>query len=118
MHEKQSSHSVASLEGAGTDWNPSEVAGRARKITRILIKRAAEVGQIHIARYAGVSDSTVSAWFQKNADAMGKALAYMGFKVVPQEMKCYDPDYIDSIFKLAKVGMETPPQELEWEKGV
>lgn len=54
------------------------------------------------ADFAGVSKSTVSAWCNENRDGLGKVLAFLGLKVVPATMRCYDPAEIEAILTLAK----------------
>jgi len=75
---------------------------RARKNARILGRHVAEVGIIETANFAGIGKSTIAAWFNENRDAMGRALAYMGLKVVPANMRCYDPAEIEAILTLAR----------------
>ena len=83
-------------------WNPLE---RARKNARILGKHIEAAGIEPTAAFAGIGKSTVGAWFNENRDAMGKALAFVGLKVVPVDMRCYDPEQIEAIFTLAKTSV-------------
>ena len=90
----------------GSDGNAPKRVERAQKNTRILIRRARDVGQIHIADYAGISDTTVSTWFSKNADSMGKALAYMELKLLPTTVACvHSQEQLDHLLYWAKIGM-------------
>lgn len=82
--------------------NPLE---RARKNARILGKHIEAAGLEQTAAFAGIGKSTVGAWFNENRDAMGKALAFIGLKVVPVDMRCYDPEQIEAIFTLAKTSV-------------
>lgn len=62
--------------------------GRARKNTEIILQsmRATTLGAI--AKYSGISDSTLSRWLSENIVGLGKVLAFLGLKVVPMTMFC------------------------------
>lgn len=91
-----------SSEPIGQRTTPLE---RARKNARIIGKHIDDAGLQPTADFAGISKSTVGAWFNENRDAMGKALAFLGLKVVPATMKCYDPEEVGAIFALARARM-------------
>lgn len=95
---------LGAQERSGSRGNAREQ--RAKTITRMLIRRSREVGQLNIAEYAGISDSTVSRWFQENAEALGKALAFMDFKVLPSEVACLKSQAeLDHLLHYARIGM-------------
>lgn len=99
MHRNQTVDLSGASEEAGQRRNPLE---RARKNARIIGRHIDDAGLQPVADFAGISKSTVGAWFNENRDAMGKALAFMGLKVVPVTMKCYDPAEIEAILTLAR----------------
>ena len=81
MHGKQSFDSPQAREAAGID-------ARARKNTEIILAQMREHTLGPISKFAGVSDSLISRWFAEAVDALGKALAYIGLKVVPADYQC------------------------------
>lgn len=106
MHGNRDRVTSTPPDHAGAGWNTPERAERARKNTRLLLRRAKDVGQIHIADYAGVSDSTISAWLSNNVEALGKALAAMGLKVLPEEVACVrNAAELDHLIHYAQIGM-------------
>ena len=102
MHRNQTIDLSGAPEPIGQRGNPLE---RARKNARILGKHIEAAGLEPTAAFAGASKSTMGAWFNENRDVMGKALAFMGLKVVPVDMRCYDPEQIEAIFTLAKTSV-------------
>ena len=105
QHGNHSADTDPQREAAGCDGITRDL--QARKNTTALVRRAREVGQVNIAAYAGVSDSLVNRWFAENADAMGRALAFMGLKCVSVRKQCYDPDEVEAIFRLAQRRMNS-----------
>ena len=95
--------------------NPS--TPNAIKFEQAMLRALAQAGQRPVASRLSVDESTISRMKSEGRlSLVCQLLDALGLKVVPQTMKCYDPEYIESIFKLAQVGMKTPPQELEWEE--
>jgi hypothetical protein len=97
---------------------------RARKNYTSIIRGLDEVGLNQAAKCLNVSQGTVSK--MKNPDqteikitfhGLACALADMGLKVVPENMKCYNPETIESILHLAKERMDQihTPEQLLWE---
>jgi|GEM_PF-4841274 len=80
----------------------------ARKNTTAILKAARSVGQMNIAEYAGVTESMASRWCAENVDALGKAIAAMGYKLVPIHAKCVkDQQTLDSLLHWARIGMNS-----------
>lgn len=92
------------LESPGIRRNPME---RARANARMIGRHLDQAGLVPTADFCGMSKSWVHAMFSENRDAMGRALAFLGLKVVPASMKCYGPDEIAAIFELAKKAMRS-----------
>lgn len=91
---------------------------RSRKNVSAILQALASVGQVRVAEAFGLSESTVSRWKDKEIDEMGKLLAVLGLKSVPQDYKCYDPKSIDALLTLAKERMAQieNPDHLTWEE--
>lgn len=102
MHGNRDIDTPTPPERTGTRWNPLE---QGRKNARALGKHISMAGIVPTADFAGISKSTVAAWFNENRDALGACLAFAGLKVVSVDKQCYDRDEIDAIFKLAKKAM-------------
>ena len=80
----------------------AEADARTRKNLTAILQRLASVGQVALAEALNVSESTVSRWQAEQAERCAQALAVLGLKVVPIEMRCFDPKQIDAILQLAK----------------
>ncbi len=90
---------------------------RARKNASTLLQQLASKGQARVGEALEVNESTVSRK-AADADSLGRFLAACGLKVVPVEMQCYPPSYIESLRVMAEVGIKAPPPgDLEWEQG-
>lgn len=84
----------------------------ARKVERTILQTLARVSQVKVAERMGVSESTVS---RIDKAGMAAFIASCGLKLVPQEMQCFDPDYIHGLKVLAGVGLKAPePKSLDW----
>lgn len=95
-----------------------ETVLRARKSLSLIFKRLQEVGQNTVAKELSVSDATISGWKTKDAEMAAKVLAELGLKVVPVSLKCYHPDEIGALLKLAKMRLHAmdEPDELQWDE--
>lgn len=90
----------------------SSIVARARANEKLLLQSLAARSQVRVAELMGVSESTVSRIDKAGIAAL---LAACGLKAVPQEMQCFDPDYIHSLKVLAGVGLQAPePRALDW----
>jgi hypothetical protein len=78
------------------------VAERSRKFHSLVLQRVSSVGQIHIAEQLGVSEATVSRAINEQLERACQVLASVGLKVVPVEMKCYEPRKIAILLELAR----------------
>lgn len=101
-HGNQEGELQRMWETAGMNGSALE---RARKNARVLGQRVEACGIEPVADASGVGKSTISAWFNINRDALGRALAAMGLKVVPVSMQCYDPKQIEALHTLAQLAM-------------
>lgn len=90
-------------------------AERSRKTFRSIFQRVTERGQVHAAGAIGTSEATVSRMVSQLEQFAG-LLTFAGLKVVPSEMQCYRPDYIDSLKAMAREHLNSDPKPpLEWD---
>lgn len=91
---------------------------RARKIESTILQSLSRHGQAHVAQDIGVSESTVSRWKAEQLTMVAGLLASLNLKVVPIEMKCYQPESIAALMQLAKerVAQLETPEQLVWEE--
>ena len=92
---------------------------RARKNEALILKALASFGQAHLAEKMGVSESLISR--QKSEGHLAKTaemLAHLGLKVVPEDVQCFDPEYVEHLRALAQLGLRQPSadQVLEWDE--
>ena len=78
---------------------------KAQKIEQIVKKYANNVGQIAIANEVNANTTKISRLMNDDLPIIAAALAFMGLKVVPTTMRCYSPESIEAIFRLAKERM-------------
>ena len=99
---------------AAVSASPDE---RARKIVALIFQRLSSVGQATLAEALGTSDPTISRWKTEQVEFTAKALAALGIKVVPLEMRCFDPQQISAILVLAKERLSQieNADQLAWE---
>jgi hypothetical protein len=94
---------------------------RARKNAATILNGMHSFGQSHLAKELDVSESTVSKWKPNgDIDRTAKMLSVLGLKVVPVTAQCFDPQYVEHLRALAKIGLNAPAQEqvLDWEDNV
>jgi hypothetical protein len=87
----------------------------------VILRALASMGQAHLADSMGVSESLISRMKSSgDIDKTAKMLALLGLKVVPAAMVCFDPQYVEHLRALAKIGLNAPAQEqvLDWEDNV
>jgi DNA-binding transcriptional regulator YdaS (Cro superfamily) len=91
---------------------------RARKTLSLIFQRLSSVGQARLAEQLSLSEASVSRWKSEQAEVCAKALAALGLKVVPEEMRCYHPKKIDAILVLAKAHLEgmNGAESLAWDE--
>lgn len=75
------------------------------------------MGQATFAQELGTSEATVSRWKSEQLEHCAKALAILGLKIVPIEMRCMDPKKIGAILELAKSHLAEiqGPEGLSWD---
>ena len=76
---------------------------RAQKNQTLILSRLQSVGQAKLAEALQTSESTISRWKAEQIEQTAKALAVLGLKVVPTDVRCFDPRQIDAILQLAKL---------------
>lgn len=80
----------------------SAVAERSRKSHALTLQRLASIGQVKVAEVVGASESTVSRFVSTDLERACIVLAALGLKIVPVEMKCYEPRKIAILMELAR----------------
>jgi DNA-binding transcriptional regulator YdaS (Cro superfamily) len=91
------------------------IAERARKNHTSILRSLAQVSQSKAAELIGVSETTVSRFKDGGLEQAAALLAACGLKCVPQDMQCFDPEYVHALKVMAGVGLKQPePQVLDW----
>lgn len=80
----------------------ANVGERSRKAHSLILQRIASVGQVRVAEDLGTSESTVSRFVNSDLERTCQILAALGLKVVPIELKCYEPRKITLLLELAR----------------
>lgn len=90
---------------------------RSRKILALIFQRLSSAGQARVAEAVGVSESTISKMKAGDLELVSRILSYCGLKVVPVEMRCFNPEKIGAILTLAKDNLAniSGPEALTWE---
>jgi hypothetical protein len=68
----------------------------------------------NVAKAMGASDTTVSRIKTEKLEDAIVFLYHLGFKVVPQDMKCYPEKYIEALHTMAQMHIEDGPK-LNWD---
>lgn len=80
----------------------ASVSERSRKAHSLVLQRFASVGQVTVAEMIGTSESTVSRFVNTDLERSCQIFAALGLKVVPIELKCYEPRKIAILMELAR----------------
>ena len=91
---------------------------RARKIVAAVLQAAQrDATQTAIATAMGCSESTVSRLLSDHLEKLALVLAHAGLKVAPAENRCFPPDYVDALLRLAKqhINAVQTVRNLEWD---
>ena len=75
---------------------------RSRKFLALALQRVSSVGQRNIAEQLSTSESTISRLVSTELERVCQLLEVVGLKVVPQELKCYEPRKIAILHELAR----------------
>jgi hypothetical protein len=76
---------------------------KARKFSRLIRQRLAEVGQAPVARACGVDVATISRWLSEGRlDQFATMLEVLELKCVPASLRCYPEQEIEALFQLAQ----------------
>lgn len=104
MHGNQDFNLPPRLDQPGSNGIAREQ--RARAIEKLLLKRCIAVGQNNIAEFAGISDTTISAWYSKNVTPLARSLAFMDLKVLPASAACVESkEILDNLLYWARIGL-------------
>lgn len=68
-----------------------------------------------VAQVLGVSESTVSRIKSEKLQDAITLMCHLGFKVVPQGMRCYPEEYVSALHTMAKLQMQSAAPTLEWD---
>lgn len=69
---------------------------RARKNLAAILRGLSRAGQATLAAELHVSESTVSRMKSEgDLERVSKLLALCGLKIVPEDMRCYPPEYVE-----------------------
>lgn len=95
----------------------TERRDRARRNETAMLNALARVGQVGVAESMGVSESKVSRFKNAELAEWASFLAACGLKVVPVEMRCFNPEKIGAILTLAKDNLARidSAEQLTWE---
>ena len=85
-----------------------QIAERARKNLTAILRALAEVGQVHAAQRMGVSETKVSRLKGEALEDVSMLLAACGIKCLPDQMECFDPEYVRALKVMAGVGLKAP----------
>ena len=99
-----------------TEVSP-QVRESARKIEQAVLHRLSELGQVSVAKALDVSEATVSRLKDGQIHVAAQLLAALGFRVVPEQVKCVDTEMLDAMCKIytqALVNMDRPADLLLW----
>lgn len=98
-----------------TEVSP-QVHESARKIERAVLHRLSEVGQVSVAKALDVSESTVSRLKDGQIHVAAQLLAALGFRVVPEQVKCVDPQVAQAMFTIYNKALASmsDPADLLW----
>lgn len=80
----------------------ASVGERSRKAYSLALQRLASVGQVNVAEMIGTSESTISRFVNTDLERSCQILAALGLKVVPIELRCYEPRKIAILMELAR----------------
>jgi hypothetical protein len=90
-------------------------AAKARKAYSNVLQAMQEPGTArNVAQILGVSEATVSRTKTEKLEDAVTLLYHLGFKVVPNDMKCFPSDYMAALHTLARMHVESGPK-LEWD---
>jgi hypothetical protein len=89
-----------------------------RKAVSLIFQRLASVGQARLAEQLSLSEAEVSRWKSEKAEQCARIICALDLKIVPRQMRCFDPKKIDAILELAKAHLEgiNGSDELAWEE--
>lgn len=98
------------------DTSSTFSASGAFRIEATLLRQLDQVGQQTVASAIGRDASLISKWKDEGRfNQTAKVICSLGLKVVPKNVKCYDPAYIEALETLAREGLKKEaPQQLEW----
>jgi DNA-binding XRE family transcriptional regulator len=91
-------------------------AEKARKAHSMVLQAMQDPGtQRTLAQVLGVSESTVSRTKTEKLEDAITLITHLGFKVVPQSMRCYPADYVHALHTMARLQLQQAEPTLEWD---
>lgn len=89
---------------------------KSRKAHSLVLQAMQDAGTArNVAQILGVSESTVSRTKTEKLEDALVLLYHLGFKVVPQEMRCYPADYVRALHVMARMHVQNSPETLTWD---
>jgi AraC-like DNA-binding protein len=89
---------------------------RARKAHGRVLRALEEPGTArNLAQVLGTSETTVSRLKNEKLEDAITLIYHLGFKVVAQDQRCYPTEYVEALHVMARMHMQAPPTQLEWE---
>lgn len=79
---------------------------RARKNLTAILRAMANVGQATMAQRLGVNESTVSRMKDSELERIAAILSALDLKCVPASMQLIEPERINALRVLARIGVE------------
>lgn len=80
--------------------------GIARESLSTIFHALSEKGQGSVAQTMGISDSSMSRWKSDEIPVMARLLAALDLNVYPKSFIVVDPEYLNALRVLARVGLE------------
>lgn len=95
-----------------------QIDSRSRKNLAAILGGLGSAGQVRVAEAIHKDESTVSKMKDKELPQLARLLAACGLKVVPIDMRCFDPKKIDAILQLAKSHLADieKSEQLAWDE--
>ena len=86
------------------------------KLEGTLLRALDQVGHQPVAAAIGRDVSLISKWKDEGRFSQtARVIAALGLKIVPRNVKCYEPQYVEALQTLAREGLKKEaPQKLEW----
>lgn len=82
------------------------VAEKARKMEAAVLRKLAQTSQTSAAKELGVSDTYISRLKDGQIHVVAHLLAFLGFKLVPEQVTCVDRDRLQALCLLYQAAVD------------